>query len=100
MTLMGDMVRHREDDRITLQPHGHRCCPTARCSWRAATLPGDAEDSAELYDPETGSWTAIANMQATGHMYGDRRRCCRMARCSWSARRRRRQSDEFYDPAT
>ena len=40
----------------------------ARCSWRAATVPA-TRDSAELYDPETGAWTAIANMRPTGNRF-------------------------------
>ena len=40
-----------------------------KCSWRAAhaQIRGDDEavlDVAELYDPDTGTWTAIANTQA------------------------------------
>ena len=36
------------------------CCPMARCSWRAVAIYPRMLDSAELYDPDTGSWTATA----------------------------------------
>ena len=73
----------------------------ARCSWRRATPPGTMPtDAAELYDPDTGSWTAIANMHARREVIASfvmpTARLLAMARCSaW-----RLGSAEIYDPTT
>ena len=42
------------------------------------------DTSAELYDPDSGTWSATGNMaQAPGVASRSRPRCCATARCSW-----------------
>ena len=57
-----------------------RCCATARCSWGMAR-------GAEVYDPDSGTWTVTGKMARstlTGRATGARPRCCATAGCSWS----------------
>ena len=54
-----------------------RCCATARSSWSVY------DGAGELYDPDSGTWTATGKMTTPRH--ATRPRCCPMARCSWRA---------------
>ena len=62
-----DLDRHREDDHTPLHSRGHADVRRQGARGGRRRLLGAASpctDSAEVYDPDTGSWTAIANMQA------------------------------------
>ena len=39
-----------------------RCCPMARCWWRAESIARLVLSSAELYDPASGTWTATGSL--------------------------------------
>ena len=63
-----DLDRHREDDRPR---HSHGAATLlsdgkvlVAGGFATVTTAGLLVDSAEVYDPDTGSWTAIANMHA------------------------------------
>ena len=78
-----DLDRDWEDEHTASTAPPPRSCPTAGCSWPAATVPPRRlpTNAAEVYDPVTGSWTEIADMQAGGRTRSGWRRSCPMARC-------------------
>ena len=68
----GDLVGYFEDDHTALQPHGDAAARWQGARGRRRRRARPAVDSAELYDPETGSWTATASLRATGNTRFDR----------------------------
>ena len=65
MTPSGTLDAHREDDQPAPQPCRPILLADGNVLVAGGHAPGDhPTDSAELYDPDTGTWTAIANMQA------------------------------------
>ena len=52
--------------RAASTPHGfitrRRCCPTARCWWRGRRSQRSLNNSAELYDPASGTWSATDSL--------------------------------------
>ena len=61
-----------------------RCCPTARCLSRGVLAGRSAllfSESAELYDPASGTWMATGSLTEPAAI-STQRRCCPTARCS------------------
>ena len=81
------MDRHRRHDRRAATARRPRCCPMARCSWRAAEASAATASShwprpncttrAAGPGPPPGTWPRSARVT--------RPRCCPTARCSWRA---------------
>ena len=58
----GDVDGDRQPRHRTRLITRRRCCPPARCWWRAESAISGVLSSAELYDPATGTWTATGSL--------------------------------------
>ena len=76
-----DLDRHRKHG----QPRGDCAMATLLRDGKVLVAGGN---SAEVYDPASGTWTATGKIGDIGAGL-PRPRCCATARCSWSRRRRR-----------